>query len=114
MAVNYDLNNTGPEVQARLDQVFPNRDAIEQRAILDCAEEQEMRLGPLSIGSETSQRLQKPWETLHGLVDTCSTEGDDGGILRQVQLAARLMAVVALKLLHGQGVRYDADVMTLD
>ena len=30
MSVNYDLNNTGPEVQERLDQVFPNRDAISE------------------------------------------------------------------------------------
>lgn len=30
MAINYDLNNTGPEVQARLDQVFPNEEAIRQ------------------------------------------------------------------------------------
>lgn len=30
MAINYDLNNTGPEVQARLDKVFPNEEAISQ------------------------------------------------------------------------------------
>lgn len=30
MAINYDLNNTGPEVQARLDQVLPNEEAISQ------------------------------------------------------------------------------------
>ena len=29
MAVNYDLNNTGPEVQSRLDQVFPNKSDID-------------------------------------------------------------------------------------
>jgi len=32
MAINYDLNNTGPEVQARLDKVFPNEEAISQEA----------------------------------------------------------------------------------
>ena len=30
MSVNYDLNNTGPEVQERLDQVLTNRDAISE------------------------------------------------------------------------------------
>lgn len=39
MAQNYDLTQTGPELQERVDQVFPNRDAIdletEQRQIND-------------------------------------------------------------------------------
>lgn len=47
MATNYDLNNTGPEVQARLDQVFPNQEAIsteeQNRADADAAMREELK-----------------------------------------------------------------------
>ena len=33
MATNYDLNNTGPEVQERLDQVMPNKTDISQEVL---------------------------------------------------------------------------------
>lgn len=42
MATQYRLNETGPEVQERLDQVFPNRDNIATESERAVSEEQEL------------------------------------------------------------------------
>ncbi len=79
MATNYDLNNTGPEVQERLDQVFPNQEAIsteeQNRADADAAMREEMKAytdaeKDRAQGAETALVLQDG----HGLIAACKVQ----------------------------------------
>ena len=58
MATNYDLNNTGPEVQERLDQVMPNKTDISQEVLRAQGVEERV------IFSQTWRDTRRQWRAL--------------------------------------------------
>ena len=66
MAQNYDLTQTGPELQARVDQVFPNRDAIEQETVTREAQDESLETS-LKAYTDTEQARA---EAVEGALDT--------------------------------------------
>lgn len=74
MAVNYDLNNTGPEVQARLDQVFPNQEAISNEQQSRETEDLELR----ELITQNDERAQQVEAQLRDEIQSIADEEDLG------------------------------------
>lgn len=78
MAINYDLNNTGPEVQERLDQVMPNKTDISQEVLDRQAGDNALQEQITAINNEIGESGQGG-ETINGRLDTLEAAVGDGG-----------------------------------
>jgi len=78
MAINYDLNNTGPEVQERLDQVMPNKTDIEKEVLDRQEADNALQEQITAINNEIGESGQGG-ETINGRLDTLEAAVGDGG-----------------------------------
>ena len=78
MAVNYDLNNTGQEVQERLDQVMPNKSDIEQEVLDRQAGDNALQGQIDAINTEIGESGQGG-ETINGRLDELEAAVGSGG-----------------------------------
>lgn len=78
MAVNYDLNNTGQEVQERLDQVMPNKSDIEQEVLDRQSGDNALQEQIDAINTEIGESGQGG-ETINGRLDELESAVGSGG-----------------------------------
>lgn len=93
MAQNYDLTQTGPELQERIDQVFPNRDNIAAENQRAEGAEQELEAAKATRGelqTETA-RAQAAEQALHDYTDAETTRATT----KEADLQAQINAIVS-------------------
>lgn len=93
MAQNFDLSQTGPELQERIDQVFPNRDNIAAEGERAQGSEQELESAKATRGelqAETT-RAQAAEQSLHDYTDAETTRATE----KENNLQAQIDAIVS-------------------
>lgn len=93
MAQNYDLTQTGPELQERIDQVFPNRDNIAAEGERAQGAEQELETAKATreeLQTETT-RAQTAEQSLHDYTDAETTRATT----KEADLQAQIDAIVS-------------------